>query len=218
MKPSRKVTKAGLSAQEKALWEHAAKSMSPLRKAKARVLARSGEEDEFWAAVAEPAPKRRVKAENAGAAAKSGGTGPGPLSKPPRSPASVSHGSAGTPPLADFDRKNARRLRSGQIDVTSRIDLHGMRQDEAHAVLRRFLLKCQTRGERWVLVITGKGGPRRPDDGDDHGGRSEPGVLRRNVPRWLNEPDLRAIVVSFTQAALHHGGGGAIYVQLRKRV
>jgi DNA-nicking Smr family endonuclease len=41
-------------------------------------------------------------------------------------------------------------------------------------------------------------------------------VLRRNVPGWLEEPDLRAIVLSYTQAGIRHGGAGALYVQLRK--
>ncbi len=72
------------------------------------------------------------------------------------------------------------------------------------------------RGQRWVLVITGKGGPRRPrDDDDDMFGVAERGVLRKNVPMWLSEPELRAIVVSFTAAAIQHGGDGALYVQLR---
>jgi len=33
---------------------------------------------------------------------------------------------------------------------------------------------------------------------------------------WLEEPDLRAVVLSYTQAATRHGGAGALYVQLRK--
>jgi DNA-nicking Smr family endonuclease len=41
--------------------------------------------------------------------------------------------------------------------------------------------------------------------------------LKRNVPRWLDEPDMRAIVVSFTTAAIQHGGEGAIYVHLRSK-
>jgi DNA-nicking Smr family endonuclease len=40
-------------------------------------------------------------------------------------------------------------------------------------------------------------------------------VLRKNVPLWLAEPELRAIVVSFTTAAVPHGGEGALYIQLR---
>jgi DNA-nicking Smr family endonuclease len=37
------------------------------------------------------------------------------------------------------------------------------------------------------------------------------------VPRWLGEPELAGIVISFTTAAIRHGGEGALYVHLRKR-
>ena len=47
-------------------------------------------------------------------------------------------------------------------------------------------------------------------------GANERGVLKRNVPMWLAEPELRAIVVSFATAAIPHGGEGALYIQLRK--
>ena len=71
-----------------------------------------------------------------------------------------------------------------------------------------------------VLVITGKGAPsRRRDEDDDYGvrfGEQERGVLKRNVPRWLAEPELRSIVVSYTTAAIQHGGEGALYVHLRR--
>ena len=49
------------------------------------------------------------------------------------------------------------------------------------------------------------------------GFRSAGRVLKRNVPRWLAEPELAAIVVGFTEAAVSHGGEGALYVHLRKR-
>ena len=47
-------------------------------------------------------------------------------------------------------------------------------------------------------------------------GEPQRGVLRRSVPQWLSEPELRAVVLSFTTASLRHGGEGALYVQLRK--
>jgi DNA-nicking Smr family endonuclease len=63
-------------------------------------------------------------------------------------------------------------------------------------------------------VITGKG--RSPASSDSIAAyESERGILRRNVPRWLEEPDVRNIVVSFTTAAIRHGGEGALYVHLR---
>ncbi len=138
---------------------------------------------------------------------------------PPRVPAPPAK-AAPPPPLAALDRRKARRIGSGRIEVEARIDLHGLRQSEAHSALNRFLLAQHAKGHRWVLVITGKGAPRgRSEEPDDagYGGGEERGVLRRNVPRWLAEPELRAIVVGFTAAAIRHGGEGALYVQLRRR-
>jgi len=123
------------------------------------------------------------------------------------------------PPLSQLDRRKARKISSGRIEIEARIDLHGMRQSEAHTALRRFLLNAHAKGRRWVLVITGKGiTPRGSSDVGEYAGlRDEDrGVLKRNVPRWLAEPGLRAIVISFAAAATRHGGEGALYVQLRK--
>ena len=88
-----------------------------------------------------------------------------------------------------------------------------MRQSEAHAALRGFVLRCQTAGHTVVLVVTGKGG----NAGQDRQGSfEERGVLRRTVPHWLRLPDLRTVVVGFEEAVQHHGGGGALYVRIRR--
>jgi DNA-nicking Smr family endonuclease len=42
-------------------------------------------------------------------------------------------------------------------------------------------------------------------------------VLRRLVPEWLRDPQLRVFVVSHTEASPKHGGGGALYVTIRRR-
>lgn len=122
-----------------------------------------------------------------------------------------------TPHLAHFDQRAVRRIRSGRIEIEARIDLHGMRQSEAHSALRAFLLGSHTRGLRWVLVITGKGSPLRKEGDAGHWNAPERGVLKRNVPRWLSEPDMRSLVVSYTTASISHGGEGALYVQLRTK-
>jgi DNA-nicking Smr family endonuclease len=120
------------------------------------------------------------------------------------------------PPLADFERRKSRRIASGKIEVDARIDLHGLRQSDAHARLRGFLLQAHGNGLKTVLVITGKGGEEPADRLANLVGERQRGVLRRNVPHWLGEPELRAIVLSFTQAGARHGGAGALYVQLRR--
>jgi DNA-nicking Smr family endonuclease len=115
------------------------------------------------------------------------------------------------PPLTAVERKTLKGLRRGAIAVEGRIDLHGMRQEEAHFALLGFLRRAQQKGQALVLVITGKGGAPRRDD--EYGER---GILRRMVPHWLSLPDLRGIVLGFEEAAQHHGGSGALYVRLRR--
>lgn len=114
------------------------------------------------------------------------------------------------PTHVPFDRRKARQIAKGRVEIEARIDLHGLREHEAHMRLAGFLRHAHAAGKRTVLVITGKGrfedDPYRPFSlGDD---RREPGVLRRNVPRWLAEPDIARIVVSYTTASIRHGGEG----------
>ena len=120
-----------------------------------------------------------------------------------------------------IDARQVRRIGTGRDGIDARIDLHGMRQHEAHGALRAFLFRSVSKGHRMVLVITGKG-LSRPSDDNHFGtfineGALGRGVLRRNVPLWLAEPDLRSIVVGHTPAHIRHGGDGALYVQLRRR-
>lgn len=114
-------------------------------------------------------------------------------------------------PTAGLERTAKLGLRRGRLAIEARIDLHGMVQAEAHAALTGFLLRARAAGHSYVLVVTGKGGPGYAD------AFSERGVLRRSVPHWLRGPDLRGIVLGFEEAARHHGGGGALYVRLRRR-
>ena len=75
----------------------------------------------------------------------------------------------------------------------------------------RFLRTASARDARLVLVITGKG---KRIDGD---GERERGVLRRQVPQWLGLPEFRAFVLGFEDAAIAHGGEGALYVRSAAR-
>ena len=106
---------------------------------------------------------------------------------------------------AGIDRRTAERMKKGDMDIDGRLDLHGMMQDTAHSALRGFVMASSEMGRRCLLVITGKGN------------REGTGVLRREVPRWLNEPSLRPFVLAFSYAQPRHGGEGAIYVLLKRR-
>lgn len=114
-------------------------------------------------------------------------------------------------PATGLERTAKVGLRRGRLAIEARIDLHGMVQAEAHAALTGFLLRARAAGHAYVLVVTGKGGAGYAD------AFAERGVLRRSVPHWLRGPELRGIVLGFEEAARHHGGGGALYVRLRRR-
>lgn len=105
-----------------------------------------------------------------------------------------------------FDAPTRNKLSKGRLPIEGRVDLHGMTQSEAHALLLSFLHQAYAVGMRYVLVITGKGSSFGSD-----------GVLRRAVPQWLATPSFRSLVSSHDSAARHHGGGGAIYIRLRRR-
>jgi DNA-nicking Smr family endonuclease len=108
-----------------------------------------------------------------------------------------------------------QKLARGSENIDARIDLHGMTQADAHAALAHFLRRAQHNGARVVLVITGKGARNATSAGADP--YAERGVLKRQVPHWLESAELRPFVVGFESATVGHGGAGALYVRVRKQ-
>jgi DNA-nicking Smr family endonuclease len=178
-----------LSEAELALWRQVARTVKPLP-------GRSPVEPEPEAAPAKPA-------------AVEDGARAGPLSAAGRQATKPA-----PPPLVPLERRMRAQLRRGRQDVEAVIDLHGLRQDEAHAALRGFLRLQQQRGAKLVLVVTGKGVAGDVGYGQEYG--NERGILRRNVPHWLRLPDLRPLVLGFDEAEQRHGGAGALYIRLRR--
>jgi DNA-nicking Smr family endonuclease len=190
-----------VSADEAQLWEQATRALDRV-KAKPRVGSAAEP------ASSQPAPRLpAVTSARTQASQRS--------SQPPTAAVARKSGKPSAP-LAEFERRKARQIASGKIELGARIDLHGLRQDDARSRLRAFLLDAHAKGHKTVLVITGKGGEEPADPRGARAGERPRGVLRRNVPSWLGEPDLRAIVLSYTAAGVRHGGAGALYVQLRK--
>ncbi|MBK1667413.1 hypothetical protein CKO28_05135 [Rhodovibrio sodomensis] len=108
--------------------------------------------------------------------------------------------------LHNLDRRTADRLKRGRLEIEGRIDLHGMTRAAAQDALTGFIVAAADRGQRCVLVITGKG--------TFSGG---PGVLKQEVPKWLNMSPLRERIVAVNAAQPRHGGGGALYVLLKRK-
>lgn len=112
-----------------------------------------------------------------------------------------------------IDRRRFDRMMRGKIQPEARLDLHGLTRDAAHAALISFVLGAQAQGYRLVLVITGKGRPDRSDAVIPE----RQGVLRHSLPHWLDAPPLMGRVIEVRPAHRKHGGGGAVYLYLRRR-
>jgi DNA-nicking Smr family endonuclease len=173
----------------------------------------SEEERALWESVARHTKPLRKKHRTAEPEAASPDTKGHVAAKPAALPRSLPPASLpkmqkpAVPPLAPLGRRERSQLSRGRKDIEARLDLHGMTQTRAHRALSGFLQRAHLDGLTFVLVITGKG---------KMGAESERGVLRRQVPQWLSQPEFRALVVGFEAAHIGHGGEGALYVRIRR--
>jgi len=84
------------------------------------------------------------------------------------------------------------------VGSVRKLDLHGMTAQHAFQALRSFLRAAHADRVRCVEVVTGRG--------SIDGG----GVLRRELPLWLNLPDIRPMVL----AAAHPHASNAMHSRL----
>ena len=175
--------------EDLALWRHATRDVAPMLPQPPPAEADS--------TPPKPLTQRTETAKRKAAAA-------GPAIRPPPSDPGVAPLTGRVIP--GLDQRSADRLRQGRTEIQARIDLHGMRQAEAHHALAGFVDHNHRHGRRMLLVITGKGSLGE--------GR---GVLRFQVPRWLSDPPLRDKVLAIYPARQKDGGDGALYVLLKRR-
>ena len=185
------MTRRKISPEELELWQHVAKSVRPIRRPRKKPGTDAQEKPEAKTTPAPPGKMKKTKAPPPPPAA------PVP---PPAKPHHLTHGLS-----HGIDRRQAARFRKGKLEIEGKIDLHGRTQQAAHDDLLAFLRRAHGHGKRCVLVVTGKGMT-----------TSKTGILRQAVPRWLNEPGFRPLVLAFDYAEPQHGGEGALYVLLKR--
>ena len=105
-----------------------------------------------------------------------------------------------------WDTELLRKLRDGGFSVQAELDLHGLDQREAIRQLESFIEKSRRSGFSCVRIIHGKG-KNSPKDVP---------ILKNRVQRWLSRRGASRHVVAYTSARPVDGGGGALYVLLRK--
>lgn len=203
---ARRRNRGGLSDEDRALWAHVARSVTPMAENQRRRIESPPPTPQPPAAAASASPAPRPVPPGFG-------VGRGAAAAPVhvarvRSP----HEHLAEQPLR-MDARAHRSLTRGKLRPDARLDLHGMTLAVAKTQLTAFILRSQAAGHRLVLVITGKG---ERGGGDQSPLPIRAGALRHEVPHWLAMPPLSQAVLQVVPAHVRHGGGGACYVWLRR--
>lgn len=110
--------------------------------------------------------------------------------------------------VATLDGGWDRRLKAGRVEPDRVLDLHGHSLDRAWEAIDRGLERAIASGERILLLITG------------HERNGEPplerGKIRAAVHDWLVHSRHASRVAAVRGAHRRHGGGGSLYIILRK--
>ena len=179
----------GLSAEEQALWAKVTETIRPLSR---EPIAR------------EAAPRTETPAP-------APSPSPPPIAARPKGP----HPRASTPPprsgpaIANtLDSSWDRTLRAGTVQPDRIVDLHGHDLDRAWQAIDRALEQALVNRERVLLLVTGHA---RPGDPPVQRGR-----IRAAVNDWLAASRHRERIAAVRGAHRRHGGGGSVYVILRR--
>jgi len=101
-----------------------------------------------------------------------------------------------------LDNSSWNRFRGGKLVAQRTLDLHGRTAQRAFHALHSFLHAAHADHVRCVEVITGRGAGETG------------GILRRELPLWLNLPALRPLVLAATHP--HAANPGSVRLLLRR--
>lgn len=103
-----------------------------------------------------------------------------------------------------------KRLSRGGVIPDSSLDLHGHTLASAHALLDQGLDRAIRRGDRVLLLVTGR--PPRPESERPHAR----GAIRAAIADWLAMSRHADAIAAVRGAHPRHGGAGALYLVLRR--
>jgi len=168
----------------------------------------SPEEAELWARVTatiSPLSREKVKVPH-------DTERPAQTTKPYKQPVPKAHLAAEMPPRpkvgVTLDGTWDRRLRSGNVTPDRILDLHGMTLDTAWQAIDDTLERAVQSRDRVILLVTG------------HHRAGEPPVLRGKIRAavhdWLAASRHAGRIAAVRGAHRRHGGGGSLYLILRR--
>ncbi len=101
-----------------------------------------------------------------------------------------------------LDTATWQRFRSGKLVAARTLDLHGLTLHNAHQALVGFIRGAYAEKLRCVEVVTGRGNGQTG------------GMIRRELPHWLNQSDIRPIILGAVHP--HALNPGSVRLLLRR--
>ena len=98
----------------------------------------------------------------------------------------------------------SNHLKNRKIELEGVLDLHGYRLQTARTILQKYILNAYEKNIRNILIITGKG-------------KNNAGVLKKEVPLWLNDKILINLLVNYDTAPKKFGGEGALILRIKNK-
>ena len=107
--------------------------------------------------------------------------------------------------IQNKDDVNSYKLfKKGKIKPDGIIDLHGYRLKTGKIKLENYIFKSYENNIRNVIIITGKG-------------LNNLGPLKKEVPIWLENQEIKKFLIGYETAPNHFGGSGALLVRIKNK-
>jgi len=102
-----------------------------------------------------------------------------------------------------MDANSFSALKKGKMKFNIVEDLHGMNVVDARMYFYELIKLAHASKKRSILLITGKG-------------FLSPSKIRASLNNWINDPDLKPLILTYCRAQPKDGGDGAFYIYLAK--
>ena len=114
-----------------------------------------------------------------------------------------------------FDKDNFSKKKEKINTYT--FDLHGFSLNEANKQVEQLIYKSYEAGVRRLIIITGKG--LHSENEKDPYVSKDLGKLRYSVPDYIRKSvELMKKINNLEDAEIDHGGEGAFYINLKKKL
>ena len=103
------------------------------------------------------------------------------------------------------DTINSYKLfKKGKTKPDGIIDLHGYRLKTGKIKLENYIFNSYEKNIRNIIIITGKG-------------LNNSGLLKKEVPAWLENQEIKKFLISYETAPKNFGGSGALLVRIKNK-